>query len=71
MAATGPVIKGIVKNGVVVPERDAELPEGAQVEITITSLAITPELQAEFDAWERVSDEAWSMIEQWEEDERA
>jgi hypothetical protein len=47
------------------------LPEGAQVEITITSLAITPELQAEFDAWERVSDEAWSMIEQWEEDERA
>ena len=71
MAAARTVLNGIVKGGVVVPEGGAKLPEGAHVEIVITSAGIPPELRAEFEAWERASDEAWAMIDQWEKEEPA
>jgi predicted DNA-binding antitoxin AbrB/MazE fold protein len=66
------VIPGLVKNGLVVPLGPVLLPEGAQVEIVIPSLSseLTPELRTEFDAWERVSDEAWALIDQWEREEQ-
>ena len=66
------VIPGLVKNGLVVPQGPIPLPEGAQVEIVIPSSSpeLTPEVRAEFDAWERVGDEAWALIDQWEREER-
>jgi hypothetical protein len=33
------------------------------------SIEIPPELQAEFEVWERTSDEAWEMIDRMEKDE--
>ena len=67
------VIPGLVKNGLVVPQGPLLLPEGAQVEIVIPSPSpeMTPELRAEFDAWERAGDEAWALIDQWEREERS
>ncbi len=62
MASEQIVISGVVKDGVVVPEGNAQLPEGVHVSILIPNLEIPPELQAEFKAWERASDEAWAMI---------
>lgn len=59
------VIPGVVRNGVVVPKGDVALPEGAEVQITF-STAVPPDLQAEFNAWERLSDEAWDLITDWE-----
>jgi hypothetical protein len=60
------VIGGIVKNGVVVPDGDAKLPEGARVEIALSYAEIPPELKAELEAWERAGDDAWRMIDEWE-----
>jgi hypothetical protein len=57
MVAERIVISGIVKNGLVVPENKAPLPEGARVEIVLASPE-TPKPQAEFGAWERASEEA-------------
>ena len=67
MAAERAVIPGIVKNGVVVPQGDASLPDGARVGILLEPPQLTPQLQAELAQWEAASDEAWSMINQWEE----
>jgi len=64
------VINRIVKNGVVIPEIGAELPEGLRVEIVFASPAMTLELRTEFEAWDRIGDEAWAMIDQWEQEER-
>ena len=64
------VIPGIVKEGIVVPQNDTPLPDGAHVEIVIGPADITGELQAEFAAWEQASDEAWSMIDEWEKEEQ-
>ena len=52
------VVGGIVRNGVV--ELDSPLPEGMRVDVTISThpLRFTPEEQAEFDAWSRLSAEA-------------
>jgi hypothetical protein len=71
MATERLVIPGVIKNGLVVPQGDATLPEGAHVEIVIPALEVTPELRAEFDAWERAGDEAWAQIDQWEREERS
>ena len=60
------VIPGIVKNGVVVPQTDTLLPDGAHVEIVIGASDVSPALQAEFAQWEQLSDDAWAMIDQWE-----
>jgi hypothetical protein len=65
------VIPGVVKDGLVVPQSDTPLPDGAHVEIVLGACEATPELQAELDQWDKVSDEAWSMINEWEEKERS
>jgi hypothetical protein len=31
---------------------------------------VTPELKSELDQWDKASEEAWAMIEQWEAEER-
>jgi hypothetical protein len=71
MAAARTVINGIVKDGVVIPAGGAKLPEGAKVEIIFDRAVIPAELLAEFEAWERASDEAWAMIDDWEKEEPA
>jgi hypothetical protein len=70
MATPRVVVPGIVKNGLVVPQNDTPLPEGAHVDILIGPAAMTPELQAELGPWEQASDEAWTMIDQWEAEDR-
>ena len=70
MATQRLVIPGIVKNGLVVPQTDTPLPEGAHVDILIGAAEVTPALQAEFDQWEQASDDAWAMIDQWEAEAR-
>ena len=64
------IIPGITKNGVVVPRGDTPLPDGLQVDILVRPADVTPELRAEWDRWDRASDEAWAMIAQWEAEER-
>ncbi|MDB5307485.1 MAG: hypothetical protein JWO38_1687 [Gemmataceae bacterium] len=72
MSAPSTVIRGIVRNGVVVLEPPAALPEGTEVQIVVTPMPFTPDEQAEFDAWDKLSDEAWGMIDRWEnEDDHA
>ena len=64
------VIPGIVRNGVVVPQTDHQLPDGTHVEIILQPTGMTPELKAELNAWESVGDEAWAMINKWESDDQ-
>ncbi|MBC8233691.1 hypothetical protein H8E77_29440 [bacterium] len=64
------VINGVVKDGIVIPEKSAKLPEGILVEIVFSLSAMTPELKAEFEAWDRIGDEAWAMIDKWEQEEQ-
>jgi hypothetical protein len=40
------------------------------VDILIEPAEMTPELQAEVAQWEQASDEAWTMIDRWEADDR-
>jgi hypothetical protein len=56
-------ITGVVTNGVVVP--NSPLPEGAQVEILLRQVRheVPPELQEEFDGWERAGAGTVEMIE--------
>jgi predicted DNA-binding antitoxin AbrB/MazE fold protein len=70
MASERVVIPGIVKNGMVVPQNDIPLPEGAHVDILVGPADVPPALQSELDQWDKASEEAWSMIEQWEAEER-
>jgi hypothetical protein len=65
MPAEHPVIPGIVKNGVVVPQSETRLPDGARVGIVLEPAQLTPQLRAELGEWEAASDEAWSMIDKW------
>jgi len=60
MAAT---VWGIVKDGLVAPS--SPLPEGARVEIRLceTPPEVPPELQEEFDAWNRASAESLDLVE--------
>jgi hypothetical protein len=71
MSAKPPVLKGIVRDGVVVLETPSALPEGTQVEITVAPLPFTPEEAAEFAGWEQLGDEAWAMIDEWEKEDSA
>ena len=70
MATERVVIPGIVKNGVVVPQNNTPLPDGVHVDILIGPAYVTPELQSELDQWDKASDEAWAMIDQWEVEEQ-
>lgn len=63
-------IPGIVRDGVVVPQSKQSLAEGTHVEIVVEPASVSPKLQAEMDAWDGASDEAWTMIEQWEAEEQ-
>ncbi len=56
-------ICGIVKDGVIVP--DSPLPDGTRVEILICNSTndIPPDLQAEFDGWDRASANALELVE--------
>ena len=55
-------ITGVVTNGVVVPS--SPLPEGAQVEIYLNAAShVPPELQDEFDGWERAGAGTVEMVE--------
>ena len=69
MATERLVIPGIVKNGVVVPQNDTPLPDGAHVDIVVGAADVPPELQEEWAQWETASDEAWAMIDRWETEE--
>jgi hypothetical protein len=73
MSAKPPVLKGVVRGGVVVFETPTPLPEGTSVEITPLPLPFTPEEEAEFAGWRELGDEAWAMIDEWEkeDDQRA
>ncbi|MHB1559611.1 MAG: hypothetical protein ACYC61_19355 [Isosphaeraceae bacterium] len=71
MAIERLVIPGIIKNGLVVPQGDAALPEGAHVEIVISAPELMPDVLAELSAWERAGDEAWAQIDEWEREERS
>jgi hypothetical protein len=62
MATERLVLPGIVKNGLVVPQRDTPLPDGARVDILLGPAAMPPELQAELAQWETVRDEAWAIL---------
>lgn len=57
------IVAGFVKNGVVVP--NAPLPEGAFVEVHVIHgpIEVPPELQEEFDAWDRASAQALDLVE--------
>jgi hypothetical protein len=69
MPAPPMVIRGVVRGGVVVFEAPCPLPDGTEVEFTVTRHVFTAEEQAEFNAWDRLSDEAWAMIDGWEKDD--
>jgi hypothetical protein len=66
MAAKRWIVRGVVRGGVIVPDPDAQLPEGAQVQIVLSLADVAPELQAELSAWDQASEEAWALIEEWE-----
>ncbi len=57
------IVAGFVKDGVVVP--NVPLPEGAFVEVHVLGgpIDVPPELQAEFDAWDRASAESLALVE--------
>jgi hypothetical protein len=62
MSAKPPVLKGVVRGGVIVFEAPYPLPDGTEVEFTVTRHVFTAEEQAEFDAWDKLSDEAFQMV---------
>lgn len=66
---------GVVKNGVIVPDPETKLPEGAEVKYMVfvplefTSEELKEERE-ELEAWDRLSDEAWEQID-WGDEEDA
>ncbi len=64
------VVPGTVRNGVVVPNAKSCLPEGASVQIVLSQPETSADLQAEFEAWDALGDEAWAMIDKWEKEGR-
>jgi hypothetical protein len=70
MSAKPPTLKGVVRGGVVVLESPG-LPEGTAVEIVVAPIPFTPEEAAEFADWEKLGDEAWGMIDEWEKEDRS
>jgi len=58
-------IPGIVKNGVIVPQTENDLPEGAHVEILLEPQSVSTPLREELAAWDTASEEAWAMIDKW------
>jgi len=54
----------------VVPQTDTPLPEGVYVDIHIGLADVPAELKSEFAQWDKASDEAWTLMEQWEAEEQ-
>ena len=69
MSTDGRIIPGIVKNGVVVPQANSVLPDGAHVNIVLQPAEMPQELKEELEAWQRAGDHAWQMIDKWESEE--
>ena len=65
MSTDNRIIPGIVKNGVVVPQANSELPDGAHVNIVLQPAKMPQELKEELEAWQRAGDQAWQMIDKW------
>ena len=63
------LIPGITRDGVV-PHGDTSLPDGLHVSILVSRSDIAPELQAEWEQWDEAGDEAWTMIDQLETEQR-
>lgn len=57
---------GVVRGGVVVLVPSVELADGTEVRVTVPPNEFTPEERAEFEGWEKLGDEAWAMIDEWE-----
>lgn len=59
------IVAGFVKNGVVVPNAPDLLPEGAFVEVHVIHgpINVSPELQAELDAWQLAGAQALELVE--------
>ncbi len=70
MSAKPPVLKGVVRDGVIVFEAPYPLPDGTEVEFTVTRHVFTAQEQAEFEAWDKASDEAFQPILDLERQER-
>jgi hypothetical protein len=64
------VVPGIVKDGLVVPQSDTPLPNGAHVNIVIGPAELPPELKTELTQWGTAGDEAWAMIDEWEREDQ-
>ncbi len=70
MSAKPPILKGVVRDGVIVFESPDPLPDGTEVEFVVTRHVFTPEEAKEFAGWEKLGDEAWGMIDEWEKEDR-
>lgn len=64
-----PVLKGVVRDGVVIFDSPTKLPDGTPVEVTVAPLPFTPEEAAEFAEWQDLRDEAWAKIDEWEKED--
>lgn len=68
-------IRGWMKNGVIIPEPGTTIPDGTEVRMELVPederrpIPFSPEEQAEFEMWDRLSDEAWAMIDEWEKED--
>ena len=62
MAIATDGIRGTVRGGGVVFAQRTTLPEGTEVEVKPAMLDFTPDERAEFEAWDKLSDEAWDQI---------
>jgi hypothetical protein len=58
--------RGVVRNGVIVLDPGVRLQDGDEVLVMVPPLEMTAEERAEFEAWDRLSDEAWAMIDEME-----
>jgi len=63
-------IPGIVRNGVVIPQTNQALPEGAHVEIRLEPADMPQTLLSEIQSWEVASDESWSLIDELEAEQK-
>lgn len=69
MSATAVRLRGVVRNGVIVPVNGVALVEGAEVEFEVLPLPFSPKEREEFAPWEAMGDDAWAMIDEWEREE--
>lgn len=66
MGESSLLLRGVFRNGVIVPEPGTALPDGTAVAFRIAPEPFSPEEAAEFAGWEAIGDEAWAMIDEWE-----